>query len=124
MLEGLLCASSLTLIDPVSGVLRNSWFPFLKMTTSFSASSEPFFSHLNVHKTPHVFLTAETDDFDENIIDAWQDEGFKTYYVPLGDGGPAYTKKIHSLADNIGVGENYAIVGNSPSPSAISSTSV
>lgn len=91
---------------------------------AFTTNSD-FFNHLNAHKTPHVFLTAETEDFDESIINAWKAEGFGVQYIPLGNGGASYTKTLHSLHDRIGVGEQYAIVGTSPLlPTAAPSHSV
>ncbi|KAG9553322.1 dienelactone hydrolase, partial [Aureobasidium melanogenum] len=74
-------------------------------------AGEPFLQHLNVSKTPYIFLTAETDDFDEEIIAAWQDEGFVTTYVPYGDGGRDYVNRMHAAPDQaVGLNDQYAIV--------------
>jgi hypothetical protein len=76
-------------------------------------SGEPFLKHLNVSKTPYIFLTAETDDFDEEIIAAWQEEGFVTTYVPYGDGGKDYVNRMHAAPDQaLGLNDQYAIVGS------------
>lgn len=76
-------------------------------------ASQPFFNHLHTQKTHYVFLTAETDDFDDCTIGQWQDEGFQVHYVPHGDGGSEYTRRLHAIAnDVVGVSEQYAIVGN------------
>lgn len=56
-------------------------------------------------------LCAETEDFDEEVIQAWQDEGFHTAYVPLLEGGDDFIKRLHTVGDNFGVSEQYAIVG-------------
>lgn len=75
-------------------------------------AGEPFLQHLNVSKTPYIFLTAETDDFDEQIIAAWQGEGFVTTYVPYGDGGRDYINRMHAAPDQaVGLSDQYAIVG-------------
>lgn len=76
-------------------------------------TGEPFLQHLNVSKTPYIFLTAETDDFDEDIIAAWQEEGFVTTYVPYGDGGRDYINRMHAAPDQaVGLNDQYAIVGS------------
>lgn len=86
------------------------------MATARVDAGEPFLRHLNVRKTPYIFLTAETDDFDEEIIKAWQGEGFVTTYVPLDAGGQNYVRRLHAAADEVvGLSDQYAIVGSSSS---------
>ena len=81
-------------------------------STTFTPANQPFLKYLNVQKTPYVFLTAETDDFDTVTVQEWHDEGFVVNYVPLGDGGAEYTKRLHRFADEVvGISEQYAIVG-------------
>lgn len=81
---------------------------------------EPFLKYLNVSKTPYIFLTAETDDFDEKTIAAWEAEGFVTTYVPYGNGGRDYVDRMHVAPDQaLGLNDQYAIVGPS-CPSASS----
>jgi hypothetical protein len=76
---------------------------------------EPFLKYLNVSKTPYIFLTAETDDFDEETIAAWEGEGFVTIYVPYGDGGREYVDRMHAAPDQeLGLNDQYAIVVLSP----------
>ncbi|KAI5212765.1 dienelactone hydrolase [Aureobasidium subglaciale] len=80
------------------------------MTARIDAG-EPFLKHLNVSKTPFIFLTAETDDFDEETIAAWQGEGFVTTYIPYGDGGREYVDRMHAAPDQVvGLNDQYAIV--------------
>lgn len=80
--------------------------------TTYTPANEPFLKHLAVQHTPYLFLTAETDDFDQDIIEAWANEGFSVTYVPLGDGGAEYTRTLHSIADSVvGLSDHYAIVG-------------
>lgn len=72
--------------------------------------------------TPRLYVTAESDDFDDLTLQAWRDEGFEVNYLPFGDGGKQYVKTLHSLKDGLGVGGTYAIVGISPdSPGLLSS---
>ena len=74
---------------------------------------EPFLKYLNVSKTPYIFLTAETDDFDEETIAAWEGEGFVTTYVPYGNGGRDYVDRMHAAPDQaLGLNDQYAIVGS------------
>jgi hypothetical protein len=75
-------------------------------------SGEPFLKYLNVSKTPYIFLTGETDDFDEETIAAWEAEGFVTIYVPYRDGGHEYVGRMHAAPDQeLGLNDQYAIVG-------------
>lgn len=80
--------------------------------TTFTPVNEPFLKYLNVQKTPYIFLTAETDDFDDITLQEWSDEGFIVTYVPLGNGGAEYTRRLHATADaKVGISDRYAIVG-------------
>ena len=73
-----------------------------------------FFSHLKAARTQHILLAAETDDFDEATSNDWMDEGFQVTYVPLGEGGPEFTRRLHAVADEVvGISDRYAIVGRS-----------
>lgn len=77
-----------------------------------TTSTEPFLKHLRISKAWHVVLTAETDDFDEETTLDWQEEGFDTVYVPLGEGGDEYIRRLHAVADSeTSINERYAIVG-------------
>lgn len=62
-------------------------------------------------------LTAETEDFDEEITQQFKDEGFDTAYVPLLNGGNEFVNRIHRTGDSFGVGEYYGIVGKLPNHS-------
>lgn len=78
----------------------------------FRAQNKDFFNSLNQTKTPHVILTAETEDFDEETTQQWRDEGFDTKYVALLGGGNDYIARVHAAGDAFGVSEYYAVVGN------------
>ncbi|EOD47238.1 Dienelactone hydrolase [Neofusicoccum parvum] len=60
--------------------------------------------------TPRLYVTAESDDFDDFTLQAWREEGFEVQYLPFGDGGKQYVKQLHSLKEGLGVGGTYAIV--------------
>ena len=59
----------------------------------------------------HIVLTAETEDFDDETIRKWRDEGFDVKYEPLLGGGNEFIKRIHDVGDSFGPSEQYAIVG-------------
>lgn len=86
-------------------------------TPWFNSQESNFFNVLNKTKVPHVVLCAETEDFDEELIQTWTDEGFHTVYCPLLNGGENFIKRVHTIGDNFGVSEQYAIVGR-PLPDA------
>ena len=58
-------------------------------------------------------MTAETEDFDEEISQQFRDEGFNTIYVPLLNGGQECVNRVHQGGDKFGVSEYYGIVGKS-----------
>jgi len=77
-----------------------------------------FFNELNKSKIPHLVLTAETDDFDDEVTQQWRDEGFDAVYVPMGEdggggggGGAEHVRRVHAAGDAFGPGEYYGIVG-------------
>lgn len=47
------------------------------------------------------------------IIQYLQEEGFDATYLPYGNGGKAYKDELKHLADDLELGENYAVVGKS-----------
>jgi hypothetical protein len=67
------------------------------------------------HSTPILYVTAEDDDFDNETLRAWREEGFNVHYLPMGKGGKAYVNTLHHLGDRLSIGERYAIVGIYPS---------
>ncbi|OCL10172.1 dienelactone hydrolase-like protein [Glonium stellatum] len=60
--------------------------------------------------TPSLYITAETNDFDEFTLKAWKEEGFRVKYIPFGNGGKSYVQTLHHLGDGMSIGERYAIV--------------
>ncbi|KAK5132863.1 hypothetical protein LTR08_008579 [Meristemomyces frigidus] len=79
-------------------------------TPWFNRQDKDFFNMLNQTKTPHVILTAETDDFDEETTQLWRDEGFNVAYEPLLNGGNEYIQRVHTTGDGFGSSEYYAVV--------------
>lgn len=85
------------------------------------SNSESFFKHLHSEHRQHVFVSGETDDFDDKVISRWEDEAFVVTYIPLGDGTAEntakqqdYYRRIKQTADEkLGVGERYVLVGES-----------
>ncbi|KAF3762717.1 hypothetical protein M406DRAFT_294452 [Cryphonectria parasitica EP155] len=60
---------------------------------------------------PKLYVTAESDDFDNLTLAEWRDEGFQVEYVPMGDGGDDYVRKLERLAKkNLGPCETFGIV--------------
>jgi hypothetical protein len=79
-------------------------------TPWFNSQERNFFDVLNKTKIPNVVLCAETEDFDEELMKQWVDEGFRCAYVPLLNGGAAFISRVHKVGDGFGVSEQYAIV--------------
>lgn len=65
----------------------------------------------NGANTARVCVTAETGDFDGETIQDWLDEGFDVVYHPLNGGGKDYEARLKSVKEGLGVGENYAVIG-------------
>ncbi|KAK3677220.1 hypothetical protein LTR78_002758 [Recurvomyces mirabilis] len=89
-------------------------------TPWFNSQPKDFFNSLNKSKNYNIVLTAETDDFDEETITQWREEGFVVKYVPLGnDGGQRYVQRVRLAGDTFGAAEYYAIVAFSDAASLI-----
>jgi hypothetical protein len=69
------------------------------------------FLYNNGNNNARLCVTAETENFDMEIIKNWQDEGFDVLYIPYNGGGKEYGAKLQSVKDGLGVGENYGVVG-------------
>ncbi|KAL1587312.1 hypothetical protein WHR41_04247 [Cladosporium halotolerans] len=79
-------------------------------TPWFNQQDPSFFNSLNKSKVAHVILTAESEDFADEVTQQWRDEGFNVVYVPFGNGGNDYATRIRMTGDSLGVGEQYAVV--------------
>jgi hypothetical protein len=61
---------------------------------------------------PMLYLTAETDEFDDLTLAEWRDEGFNVEYLPMGNGGNEYRRKLQALwRKNMGPCETFGIIG-------------
>lgn len=63
------------------------------------------------HPTPRMYITAEDEEFDQETLKAWRDEGFEVAYIPMGQGGKGYVNTLQHLGDKCSVGEGFGIVG-------------
>jgi hypothetical protein len=79
--------------------------------TGFLAGS--FVQH---QKPARLCISAETEDFDNETILNWQNEGFEVAYVPYGDGGKEYLARLNPVKESLGVGDSYAIIGRGTIP--------
>ncbi|KAJ5110589.1 hypothetical protein N7532_001124 [Penicillium argentinense] len=64
----------------------------------------------NGNNNARVCITSETNEFDQQTIQEWQDEGFDVVYHPLNNGGKDYESRLKSVKEGLGVGENYAVI--------------
>jgi hypothetical protein len=80
------------------------------------------FLYNNGNNNARLCVTAESDDFDMEIIKSWQDEGFDVVYLPFNNGGKEYGRRLQSVKDGLGVGENYAVVGMRSIPQLLTPT--
>jgi hypothetical protein len=81
-------------------------------TISISApGASSGFLYNNGSNNARLCITAETAEFDTEIIQNWQDEGFDVLYRPFNGGGKEYESQLKSVKDGLGVGENYAVIG-------------
>lgn len=82
-------------------------------TPWFNQQDPSFFNSLNKSKTVHVILCADSEDFAEEVVQQWLAEGFNVIYVPFGKGGKDFVGRVQRAGENVGVGEQYAVVGTS-----------
>ena len=62
-------------------------------------------------RPPRLYLTADDDEFDGTILQHFREEGFDVSYLPMGDSVKAYKDSLRHLADDLELGENYAVIG-------------
>lgn len=93
--------------EAVRDTLRGNDMP----TLGANANTAGFLSDDFPQPNPKVYLTAESDDFDDLTIREWEDEGFDVLYLPMRDGGAEYRKRLEGLSAGLGVGQLFAIVG-------------
>ncbi|KAI9880011.1 MAG: hypothetical protein M1830_005930 [Pleopsidium flavum] len=59
---------------------------------------------------PRLVLIADTDDFDDTIIQNFKDEGYDVTYMSFDGDKKAFRHQLSHLADPLDLGEKYAIV--------------
>jgi len=81
-------------------------------TLTANANTNGFLSNDFPHNSPLLYFTAEDDDFDDETLQEWREEGFNVGYVPMGKGGKEYSERLNGLSRvGLGVGETFAIIG-------------
>lgn len=71
--------------------------------------SRPLFNWSTVQA--RLVVTSDTDDFDEEILSHFQEEGYQILYLPYSGNKAAYNSQLQHLADPLELGETYAIIG-------------
>ena len=59
---------------------------------------------------PRLHITGDDAEFDETILQHWREEGFDVTYLPYGNNIKAYKQELAHLADDLELGEYYAII--------------
>lgn len=59
---------------------------------------------------PRVHVSADDNDFDETILQHLREEGYDATYLPYDNGGKTYRDSLKHLADDLELGEDYAII--------------
>ena len=90
-------------IEGVNKTLKNG--TRIRSTTSHSTSKFSWSTTIS-----RLVVTSDTDDFDEDILSHFREEGFNVQYLPYDGDKAAYNRQLEHLADPLDLGENYAIV--------------
>ncbi|CAJ2512487.1 Uu.00g055020.m01.CDS01 [Anthostomella pinea] len=90
----------------------------VSQNSSSSHNEQGFLSSDFPHSPPKIYITAESDDFDDLTLREWRDEGFNVEYLSQGNGGNEYTAKLASLGNGLGPCEPYGIVAYGDAASA------
>lgn len=86
-----------------------------RSTTNYRDSA--FLSDDFPRNPPKLYVTAESDDFDQLTLSEWKDEGFEVEYLSMGEGEKMYKAKLASLnRSDLGPCETFGIVGTHRSP--------
>jgi hypothetical protein len=92
----------------------------LSNNMSSNHNEQGFLSSNFPRSPPKLYITAESDDFDDLTLRAWRDEGFNVEYLSLGAGGAEYRARLASLRTQADLGpcETYGIVAYGDAASA------
>ncbi|KAL8695804.1 MAG: hypothetical protein Q9224_003145 [Gallowayella concinna] len=78
------------------------------------------FSWNNTSQKPRIIIAAEEDeDCDVTAIGHWTEEGFEVSYLPLASNKKAFIQTLYDYADDLELGEKYAIVAYGEAAEAI-----
>ncbi|KAL2796413.1 hypothetical protein BJX66DRAFT_299612 [Aspergillus keveii] len=61
-------------------------------------------------RNARLIISAETEDFDSEFVQAWQKEGFSVIYVPYTEDEKEYVRRLMAVKDGLGVGDNYGVI--------------
>ncbi|RDW67228.1 dienelactone hydrolase [Aspergillus mulundensis] len=61
-------------------------------------------------RNARLIITAETPDFDTEFVEGWSKEGFNTIYVPFSQDEKEYVRRLMSVKEGLGVGDNYGVI--------------
>lgn len=64
----------------------------------------------NDRKPPRLWITSDDEEFDPTIVEHFTEEGFNVSYLPYAP-GKTYVNDLKHLAEDLEMGEKYAIVG-------------
>ncbi|KAK3330020.1 dienelactone hydrolase [Apodospora peruviana] len=87
-------------------VLKDNW------TGPMNHNDPGFLSDDFPRNPPKLYITAEFDEFDPQTLAQWRNEGFNVTYLPMGDGGEAYLRKLRFLhhKKDLGPCETFGII--------------
>jgi len=72
-------------------ILNDNW------TGTMNHNDPGFLSDDFPRNAPKLYITAESDDFDPQILLDWRNEGFAVEYLPMGLGGAKYRSTLRTL---------------------------
>ncbi|KAK5946282.1 hypothetical protein PMZ80_000424 [Knufia obscura] len=91
-------------IEGVNKTMKNG--TRIRSTTTKSSSSKFSWST----SVSRLVVTSDTDDFDEDILAHFREEGFQIWYLPYDGDKAGYRKQLEHLSDPLELGEQYGIV--------------
>jgi len=89
------------------------------MARSVNRFDQSFLSSDFPRSPSKLYITAETDDFDNSTLSQWSNEGFDVEYLSMGKGGSEYAAKLHEISRReLGPCERFGIVAYGDAASA------
>ena len=62
-------------------------------------------------RPPRLYVTADDEEFCQTVLQHFREEEFEVTYLPMGNSVKAFKDRLRHLADDLELGENYAVVG-------------